>query len=220
MHPRRRRDVGRGLKAGSLDQLISELGRCRICRELSGPRQLQHEPRPIFRISTTARLFICSQAPGARAHASGIPFADPSGVRLRSWMGVTEAEFYDGAKIAIVPIGFCFPGNDANGGDLPPRPECAKHWRARIFEGLPQTPEVMLLVGSYSQRWHLGPRREASLTATISRWRDFMQGDQHPRYFPLPHPSWRNTGWLKKNPWFEEETLPALRKAVRAVLDG
>jgi uracil-DNA glycosylase len=203
-----------------LDRLAGELSRCRICRDLSAAQRLPHEPRPIFQLSGIARLFICSQAPGARAHASGIPFSDPSGVRLRSWMGVTEAEFYDPAKIAIIPIGFCFPGHDKNGGDLPPRAECARHWRSRIFKSLPQPPELILLVGAYSQRWHLGGENKPSLTETLKAWRSSVERTILPKLLPLPHPSWRNSGWLKKNPWFEDDVLPYLRREVRRMLAG
>ena len=135
-------------------------------------------------------------------------------------MGVTEAEFYDAAKIAIVPMGFCFPGHDKNGGDLPPRPECSKHWRARVFESLRQTPELILLVGSHAQRWHLGAGVRPTLAGTLKNWHALSDVTQRQRYFPLPHPSWRNTGWLKKNPWFEEEVVPALRQKVRLLIAG
>jgi uracil-DNA glycosylase len=130
-------------------------------------------------------------------------------------MGLTDKEFYDEAKVAIVPMGFCFPGNDSNGGDLPPRSECAPLWRERIFRSLPQSPELILLVGSYAQRWHLGTSSKPSLTETLRAWRTYAEARNKPLHFPLPHPSWRNSGWLKKNPWFEAETVPALRVAVQ-----
>jgi uracil-DNA glycosylase len=153
-------------------------------------------------------------------HASGLPFDDPSGERLRSWMGVDRATFYDASRIAFLPMGFCFPGQDDKGGDLPPRPECAAHWHDRLMAALPQV-EVVLLVGLYAQRWHLG--REAArdgLTATVARWREIMasRGGEGPVRVPLPHPSWRNSGWLKRHPWFESELLPVLREAATAAL--
>lgn len=198
-----------------VDSLAAQIRACRICREAPRGPQLPHEPNPIFRLSATARLYICSQAPGARAHASGVPFSDPSGERLRAWMGVMPDEFYDTARIAIVPMGFCFPGYDSNGGDMPPRPECAAKWRALIFASLPRPPELILLVGGYAQRWHLGYKAKASLTETLRNWRDIIAQSEPPRLLPLPHPSWRNNGWLKKNPWFEAEILPWLRVEVR-----
>ncbi len=155
---------------------------------------------------------IVGQAPGTRVHASGIPFDDPSGVRLRDWLGLTPDEFYDEARVAILPMGFCFPGLNDKGADLPPRRICAPTWRARLD---PQFAAVKLkvLVGSYSQRWHLGARRRESLTETVAHWRDYG-----PEFVPLPHPSWRNNAWLKRNPWFERELLPVLRRRVREVL--
>ncbi|MDZ7628858.1 MAG: uracil-DNA glycosylase family protein [Parvularculaceae bacterium] len=173
---------------------------------------MPHEPRPIFQVHPSARLAIFGQAPGVRAHASGRPFTDPSGVRLRGWLGLDEATFYDETKVAIVPMGFCFPGHDAKGGDLPPRKECAPQWRAPLLGGLPAI-RTAVLVGSYAQNWHLGDRAGPDLTQTVHRWREFS-----PRLFPTPHPSWRNNTWLKKNPCFEAELLPALRDAVRAAL--
>ncbi len=204
--------------ANPLDDLAREIRACRICRDRPDGAPLPHEPNPVFRISPTARLLICGQAPGARVHASGVPFTDPSGVRLRAWMGVTEAEFYDAAKVGIIPMGFCFPGYDAKGADLPPRPECARAWRARIFSTLPQKPDLILLVGGHAQRWHIADRLGASLTDTLRNWRAFADAGEQPRYLPLPHPSWRNNGWLKRNPWFEAEVLPWLRCAVRAAI--
>lgn len=202
----------------TMEQLAARIRACRICRDRPENLRLPHEPNPVFRISGTARLYICSQAPGARAHASGIPFSDPSGVRLRAWMDVTEAEFYDTSKVGIIPMGFCFPGYDKNGGDLPPRKECASAWRKTVFEALPLQPELILLVGGYAQRWHLGKAMKPSLTETLRGWRSFTQGSVKPHYLPLPHPSWRNNGWLKRNPWFEAEVVPWLREKVRKLL--
>lgn len=153
-----------------------------------------------------------------RVHEAGLPFKDPSGVRLRSWMGVSEDEFYDPIHIAIVPMGFCFPGYDAKGSDLPPRRECAAAWRARLMAELPDL-ELVLLVGSYAQRWHLPEARGKSLTEIVRRWRSFYETrGEGPRYIPLPHPSWRNTAWLKANPWFEAEVLPVVRAEVRRLI--
>ncbi len=150
-------------------------------------------------------------------HASGKPFTDPSGVRLRQWMGVTDEEFYDVARIAIIPMGFCFPGLDAKGGDLPPRRECAPAWRARLMAALPNL-ELMLLVGQYAQRWHLGTDAGRDLTSTVERWREIVARSGGPVMVPLPHPSWRNNAWIKRNGWFDAELLPWLRAAVRAKL--
>jgi uracil-DNA glycosylase len=200
------------------DELSRRLRACRICRD--APRYgsiLPHEPQPIIQGSATARLCIASQAPGTRAHASGIPFSDRSGARLRAWLGLDEPTFYDAAKVAIVPMGSCFPGQDAKGGDLPPRRECAEAWRRPVFEALPNL-ELVLLIGQYAQAWHLGDEFRGGLTETVKRWRELLSGPRRPRILPLPHPSWRNNGWLRKNPWFENELLPALQAEVRSML--
>ncbi len=171
-----------------------------------------------MQLSSTARLCIAGQAPGARVHASGRPFTDPSGERLRDWMGVGEAEFYDPAKLAIVPMGFCFPGNDSKGGDLPPRKECAQTWHAQIFQAMPQI-ELVLTIGQYAQHWHIDKQnREKTLTETVRNWQQLFSLDVGPKVLPLPHPSWRNTGWLKKNPWFETKLLPVLKQEVQRLL--
>ena len=197
---------------GALDRLTDEIRACRVCVESPRKTPLPHEPRPVLRVSATARICIAGQAPGTRVHASGVPFTDPSGDRLRDWMGVGEEEFYDTSRIAIVPMGFCFPGQDAKGGDLPPRPECAERWRARLFEHLPRI-DLLLLVGQYAQSWHLGSAKRKSLTETVMNWREYG-----PAAIPLPHPSWRNNAWIRKNPWFESELLPVLKREVRARL--
>jgi uracil-DNA glycosylase len=202
----------------SFDDLAAHLRACRICRDAprhGGP--LPQEPRPILQGSATARLCIASQAPGTRAQASGIPFRDPSGVRLRHWLGLDEAAFYDPARVAIVPMGACFPGQDAKGGDLPPRRECAAAWRAPLFAALPDL-ELILLIGQYAQAWHLGARFRGGLTATVLRWREILGAEGRPRLLPLPHPSWRNNGWLRRHPWFEAELLPVLRDRVRTIV--
>lgn len=190
----------------SLDALLAEVRVCRLCAA-------HLEPRPVLRVRPTARLVVASQAPGTRVHASGVPFSDPSGVRLRSWMGVDDATFYDDTRVAIVPMGFCFPGLDAAGADRPPRRECAPAWRARVFEHLPAVG-LTLLVGAYAQAWHLGPRRKATVAETVRSWREYGSS------IPLPHPSWRNTGWLARNPWFADELLPVLRQRVAEALAG
>ena len=200
-----------------LARLLREVRACRICRDAPLGPPLPHEPRPVLRPSTTARLCICSQAPGTRVHASGTPFTDPSGDRLRAWLDVSGEEFYDQRRVAIVPMGFCFPGHDASGGDLPPRRECAPAWQARLFAAMPQL-ELILLVGSYAQRWHLGEVAKGSMTDVVKSWRMLPRTPGKPRYLPLPHPSWRNNGWIKANPWFEKDLLPALRREVRRLL--
>jgi uracil-DNA glycosylase len=197
-----------------LDRLVADIRACRLCIDEPVGRPLPHEPRPIVRASSTARICLIGQAPGTRVHASGMPFTDPSGDRLRDWMGVTSEEFYDEGKIAIVPMGFCFPGQDAKGGDLPPRRECAPRWHAELFALMPQV-EFRLLIGQYAQSRYLGAARKANLTDTVAAWRDYMPG-----VLPLPHPSWRNNAWIRKNPWFEKDILPALRKKVRMLIEG
>ncbi len=166
----------------------------------------------MLQMSSTARIAIFSQAPGARVHASGRPFTDASGVRLRDWLEIDEETFYDASKVAIAPMGFCFPGYSPKGADLPPRKECAPLWREKLLASAPQFA-LTLLVGSYAQAWHLRGRAKASLAETVAAWRDFQ-----PDVFPLPHPSWRNNGWLRQNPWFEADLLPALRARVAAAL--
>ncbi len=203
--------------ASSLDRLADEIRACRVCVEAPQGAPLAHEPRPVLRVSRTARLGLVGQAPGTRVHASGVPFSDPSGERLRDWMGVTPDEFYDVRRIAIVPMGFCYPGQDANGADLPPRRECAQRWRGRLFQQLGQI-ELLLLIGGYAQRWHLGAEATRGVTATVANWRSILERENVPRCLPLPHPSWRNNGWLKSHLWFEAELMPRLRQEVRRLL--
>jgi len=200
-----------------LDQLVEEIRQCRICVDQPRGRPLPHQPRPVVRASATARILIAGQAPGTRVHASGKPFTDPSGDRLRDWMGIGEAEFYDEARIAIVPMGFCFPGLDAKGGDLPPRRECAPAWRNALLDRMPAV-DLVLAVGLYAQQFHLGKRVCGSLTETVADWRAILDETHAPKVLPLPHPSWRNSGWIKRNPWFEAELLPALKGLVAARL--
>jgi uracil-DNA glycosylase len=200
-----------------LKSLETRVRACRLCIEAPMGRPLPHDPRPVLQISTTARLAICGQAPGTRAHASGQPFTDPSGDRLRAWTALTPPVFYDAARVAIVPMGFCFPGLDAKGSDLPPRRECAATWHAALFAAMPQV-ELVLLVGHYAARWHLGASCPRTLTDTVAAWRSVYETSGR-RYLPLPHPSWRNNGWLRRHPWFETELLPVLRTAVARAVD-
>lgn len=199
--------------AADLAALEAEIARCRICRDAPRGVPLPHEPRPVLRPSTTARILIAGQAPGTRVHASGLPFTDPSGDRLRAWMGVTKEVFYDRARIAIVPMGFCFPGQDAHGGDLPPRRECAPAWRERVMAAMPAI-DLVLAVGRPAQLWHLGPDAGPSLGDAVARWREILARPAVPAVLPLPHPSWRNTGWLKRHPWFDADVVPELRRRV------
>ncbi|RWR32536.1 uracil-DNA glycosylase family protein [Sinirhodobacter populi] len=195
--------------ANSAPGLIGRIEACRICADRFAATATAHAPRPVVWFRPGAQVLVVGQAPGARVHASGRPFTDPSGDRLRDWMGVDAETFYDRDRIAIVPMAFCFPGYDAKGSDLPPPPVCARTWRDRVMAALGPM-DLTLLVGGAAQRWHLGPGR---VTDTVARWRDHA-----PRVFPLPHPSWRNTAWLKRNPWFEADLLPVLRARVKEVL--
>lgn len=204
-----------------LPALLAEIYACRICRDApaGGPENaLPHEPRPVCVASASAPVLIAGQAPGTRVHQSGRPFTDPSGDRLRGWLGVDNAKFYDPSKFAIVPMGFCFPGQDAKGGDLPPRRECAPAWRAQVMARMPQL-RLVLAIGQYAQAWHLGPARGRTLTETVANWRRiFEDTSSGVAVLPLPHPSWRNSGWLRRNPWFEEELLPVLRSRVAELI--
>ena len=193
------------------DALAAEARACRLCREAPQGPPLPHEPRPILQGNARARLLVASQAPGNRAHLSGRPFQDPSGVRLRDWLGLDETAFYDPSCLASVPMGLCFPGYDAAGGDRPPRRECAPVWRVPLLEALPRI-ELILAIGLYAQTWHLG--RGPGLGARVAAWREIFEGERRPRILPLPHPSWRNTAWLRRNPWFETDLLPVLRAEV------
>lgn len=194
----------------AMTEINDRIAACRLCADRFAATATAHRPRPVAWFRPGARMLIAGQAPGMRVHESGRPFSDRSGDRLRAWMGVDEATFYDRDRIAIVPMAFCFPGYDARGGDLPPPPVCARTWRAEVMRVL--RPELTLLVGGHAIRWHLGA---GDVTATVAGWRAHA-----PARFPLPHPSWRNTGWLRRNPWFEAELLPALRSAVSDHLGG
>ncbi|HEV2561761.1 MAG TPA: uracil-DNA glycosylase family protein [Rhizomicrobium sp.] len=193
------------MKVDGLQTLLAEIRACRICE-----RYIQ--PRPIIRASSTAKICIIAQAPGIRVHETGLSFNDPSGDRLRDWLGVTRETFYDESRIAIIGMGFCFPGHDAHGGDRPPRKECAAAWHEKLFAVLPPF-KLTLLVGSYALNHHLGARAKSNMTETVRAWQEYG-----PDIIPLPHPSWRNNAWLKKNPWFAEELLPHLRRRVRRLL--
>ncbi len=166
---------------------------------------------PILRVSPTSTILVAGQAPGIRVHESSVPFSDPSGDRLRKWMGIGAAEFYNQKKIAIVPIGFCYPGT-GNNGDLPPRPECATTWRHQLLSLLPEI-KLTLAIGAYAQKYYLGKRRKGSLTETVACWREYL-----PETIPLPHPSPRNNIWLKRNPWFELELVPEIQQRVAELL--
>lgn len=185
---------------GDLESVVAELRACRACAA-----HLPLAPRPVFQVSTTARLLITSQAPGTRAHETGMPFNDASGDRLRAWLGLSREVFYDAARVAIFPVGLCYPGRLPQGGDEPPRPECAPRWRPRVVPLLAGV-RLTLLVGGYAQALVLGA---GPMGERVRRFREFL-----PTYFPLPHPSWRTTAWERKNAWFGEELLPVLRGMV------
>jgi uracil-DNA glycosylase len=198
--------------AAAFDELTGEIRACALCADAFATTATAHSPRPVVWFSPTASILIAGQAPGARVHQSGRPFSDPSGDRLRDWLGIDEAQFYDRQTIAIVPMAFCFPGYNARGADLPPPRRCAQTWRSAVLAQLANV-RLTILVGGHAHRWHL--LTKAGVTETVANWRR-----NAPAVFALPHPSWRNTGWLRKNPWFESELLPVLRREVHEVLDG
>ncbi|MDB6177617.1 uracil-DNA glycosylase family protein [Paracoccus sp. Z330] len=189
--------------------LCNRISSCQICAARFAATATRHSPRPVVWFRPQARLLIAGQAPGKRVHESGRPFDDRSGERLRDWMGIDAAHFYDRNRVAIVPMAFCFPGYDARGADLAPPAICAATWRAQVMAQI--RPRLTLLIGGHAMRWHLGAR---NVTQTVQNWREYA-----PAVFPLPHPSWRNTGWLRRNPWFERDLLPRLRAAVAAEMD-
>jgi uracil-DNA glycosylase len=191
----------------NLDVLLDEIRGCRACAG-----ELPHDPRPVVRVSPKTRLLICSQAPGRRVHESGLPFDDPSGDRLRDWLGVDRETFYGDPRLGVAGTAFCFPGTDPKGGDYPPPPRCAELWRARLLAQLPNV-EFTLLVGSYAIDGALGREAGGSMTRAVAAWRERL-----PEAIPLPHPSWRNTAWLKRHPWFDEEVVPYLRRRVAEIL--
>jgi len=190
-----------------LERLLEEVRACRLCAAA-----LPLGPRPIVRAKASARILIVSQAPGIKVHETGIPWNDPSGDRLRGWLQLDWDRFYDESEIAIIPMGYCYPGRDARGGDRPPRKECAQVWLPRLLAHLPHI-ELTVLVGNYAQRHFLGRRAKRTLTETVRAWPEFA-----PDCLPLPHPSGRNAYWFQRNPWFEAEVIPALRRAVRRTL--
>jgi len=191
----------------TLDALYAEIRACRLCAP-----HLPLGPRPVVRGMASARLLIISQAPGTKVHETGLSFNDRSGDRLRQWLGIDRTVFYDEARVAIVGMGFCYPGRDGKGGDLPPRPECAPLWHARLLSLLPKI-ELTLLIGSYAIEYYLAETKRRSMAETVAAWRDFL-----PRSMPLPHPSWRTMMFEKRNAWFEAELLPELRRRVSALV--
>ena len=192
--------------------LVEEISACRICADRFAKTHTAHEPRPVAWFRPGAKVLIAGQAPGMRVHQSGIPFDDPSGDRLRDWLGIDRDMFYDRSRVAVVPMAFCFPGYDAKGSDLPPPKICGQTWHERVMAAFGNV-ELSVIVGGYSQKYHMGVK--TPVTETVQGWRDHA-----PRLFPLPHPSWRNTAWLKKHPWFEADLLPVLRARVQEVLNG
>ncbi|CUH76799.1 Uracil DNA glycosylase superfamily protein [Tritonibacter multivorans] len=203
--------VGRSSAKMEPDQLVQHIRGCTLCADRFAATATGHAPRPVPWFASSARLLIAGQAPGLRVHDSGRPFTDPSGDRLRQWLGLSEAQFYDRARVAIVPMAFCFPGYDTKKSDLPPPKICAQTWHRQVMAALPNIG-LRLLVGGAAQRWHLGTK--TSVTETVQGWRALA-----PDSYPLPHPSWRNTAWIKKNPWFEAELLPDLRARVKELME-
>jgi len=191
----------------SFDELLARARACRLCEA-----HLPLGPNPVFRLAESARLLIVGQAPGTKVHATGIPWNDPSGERLRDWLAMDRDAFYDTARVAILPTGLCYPGRLPRGGDRPPRPECAPLWHPPLRARLANV-RLTLLVGSYAQAHYLGERRGKTLTETVRDFRDYL-----PEFLPLPHPSWRTLAWAKRNPWFARRVLPELRKRVRETL--
>ena len=191
----------------SLKRLLREVRACQICLAA-----LPLGPRPVLQMASSARLLIIGQAPGSKVHQSGVPWDDASGDRLRDWLKLDRSVFYDAARVAIVPMGFCYPGAGVSGGDKPPRPECAPLWHERLLGFLPDV-RLTLLIGQYAQRHYLASERKATMTETVRAFS--LYG---PQFFPLPHPSWRSTVWMRSHPWFEEAVIPQLRKAVRRSL--
>ncbi|MFQ5642669.1 MAG: uracil-DNA glycosylase family protein [Thiogranum sp.] len=187
-----------------LQRLLEEVRACRVCESV-----LPFAPRPVLRARASARLLVVGQAPGTRVHETGIPWNDPSGDRLRNWLQVDREFFYDESRVAIIPMGFCYPGKGRS-GDLPPRPECARQWRESLLACLPDI-ELTLLIGQYAQQYHI-PEAGKSVTETVQRWREFA-----PACIPTPHPSPRNLRWLERNPWFEQDLVPELRRRIRKI---
>ncbi|MEZ5992637.1 MAG: uracil-DNA glycosylase family protein [Planctomycetota bacterium] len=191
----------------ALTALLKRVDACRECEA-----HLPLGPRPVVQVSSRARILIVGQAPGTAVHESGVPWNDRSGDQLRSWLGVTREQFYDPAMFALMPMGFCYPGKRDKGGDAPPRPECAPLWHAELLKHMPRV-ELTLLTGMYAQAHYLADTRKRTLVETVKAWREFT-----PEYLPTPHPSWRSTSWMRRNPWFEADVLPWLRKRVKTLL--
>ncbi|QIE46474.1 uracil-DNA glycosylase family protein [Pseudohalocynthiibacter aestuariivivens] len=189
---------------------VRDITDCRLCADRFAQTATGHAPRPVAWFAPGARILIAGQAPGMRVHKSGVPFDDPSGDRLRDWLGLTPDQFYDRTRVAIVPMAFCFPGYDSKGADLPPPAICRRTWHDRVMDCLSRV-QLRILVGGYAQKHHLD--KAGTVTDTVRGWRDHAPGT-----FVLPHPSWRNTHWLRKNPWFEAELIPALRTRVKEVM--
>ena len=188
----------------TLEELLVDVRACRVCAAM-----LPLGPRPILQVSSTARLLIASQAPGTKAHKNGVPFSDASGSRLREWLKIPSEQFYDPTQVAILPMGFCYPGRSRNGGDARPRPECARTWRARLLDAMPEL-RLTLVIGIHAQNYIFG---HGSMTARVHDFRNYL-----PRYLPLPHPSWRSGVWERENPWFRQDLLPVLRREVAKAL--
>lgn len=204
--------IARGRAPGGAGGLIDRLMACMLCAERFAQTHTAHAPRPVIQLDPRARILVAGQAPGNKVHQSGLPFDDPSGDRLRGWMGISRAVFYDPARVAVLPMAHCFPGYDARGSDLPPPKICASTWRSETLAALPDLA-LTLVIGQYAQAWHLGPAPKGGVTARVANWRDGV-----PHILALPHPSWRNTAWLKRNPWFEADVVPWLQARVRSLL--
>ena len=189
-----------------LPLLLKDVRACTICAA-----NLPHGPRPVLQADARARILIVGQAPGSKVHTSGVPFDDASGKRLREWLGISREQFYDPGLVAILPMGFCYPGTSTS-GDLPPRQECAPQWRERMLQAMPRI-ELTLVIGQYAMAWHLPAVRTKNLTETVRAWRDHW-----PTVLPLPHPSPRNNIWLKANPWFAVDVVPAVQRRVRSLI--
>jgi len=193
----------------SFTALLARARACRLCAD-----HLPLGPRPVLQAAASARLLVCGQAPGTKAHETGVPWNDASGEELCRWLGLSRARFYDASRVALIGVGLCYPGRLPAGGDAPPRPECAPLWQPPLRASLPRL-RLTLLVGSYAQVYYLGARRKASVSETVRAYRDYL-----PDFIPTPHPSWRTRGWLKRNPWFEAELVPELRQRVQAAIEG
>ncbi len=191
----------------SLDNLLTEIRQCTLCEPMMG-----HKARPVLSVSKHSKILIIGQAPGAKVHASGIPWQDASGNILRDWLGVSNKEFYNPDIVGILPMGFCYPGKGKS-GDLPPRPECAPLWHGKVLKQLKEV-KLTLLIGQYAQKYYLANRSGKNLTETVKNYKDYL-----PQYFPLPHPSPRNRFWMAKNPWFQNEVIPLLKSKVQTILN-